>query len=168
MANDDIDLNDDLFDEDEDTQKDRYLTFRIGDEDYAIEIRFVTEIIGIQKITSVPDMPEFVKGVINLRGQVIPVLDVRSRFHLSEREYDERTCIVVVNVNEMQIGLIVDTVNEVREIPEDMVSPPPSISRGSRSRYIKGMGRIGEEVKIILDITKLLFEEELQALQAQA
>lgn len=165
MVTENPNLDDDLFDEeDEDTQKDRYLTFRISDEDYGIEIKYVTEIIGIQKITEVPDMPDFVKGVINLRGQVIPVMDVRTRFNIKPREYDDRTCVIVISIKENTIGLVVDTVNEVRDIPEENVSPPPKIAKGSSSRYIQGMGRVGEEVKILLNVEQLLFEEELEAL----
>ena len=84
---------------DEDTQKDKYLTFHLGNEDYGIEIRQVTEIVGIQKITVMPEMPAYIKGVINLRGKIIPVMDVRIRFHLEPRPYDERTCVIVVNIN---------------------------------------------------------------------
>ncbi|HKL27331.1 MAG TPA: chemotaxis protein CheW, partial [Desulfuromonadales bacterium] len=104
---------DEFYEGDEDTQKGKYLTFHLGKEDFGIEIRHVTEIIGIQKITEVPDMPDFVRGVINLRGQVIPVMDVRTRFRMQHRDYDERTCIVVVNVAEKTVGLVVDKVNEV-------------------------------------------------------
>ena len=144
----------------EDTLEGRFLTFRLANEDYGLEIRYVTEIIGIQKITDVPDMPGFVKGVINLRGKVIPVMDVRIRFGLSEREYDERTCIIVVNVEEKSVGLVVDKVNEVADIPKDQIEPPPSAGQGSCS-YIQGIGKIGEEVKILLDVKQLLYEETL-------
>jgi len=150
-------LEDDFLDEDdEDTQKDKFLTFRVGDEDYGIEIRRVTEIIGIQKITAVPDMPEFVKGVINLRGKVIPVLDMRRRFSLEDRDYDERTCIVVVDVAEAAVGLVVDTVNEVADIPEEQIEPAPEINKGGNNLMIQGLGKVGEEVKILLDVNKLL------------
>ncbi|MGL6193770.1 MAG: chemotaxis protein CheW, partial [Thermoguttaceae bacterium] len=108
--------------ENEDTLKNMYLTFRLGNEDYGIEIRYVTEIVGMQKITEVPDMPPFVKGVVNLRGQVIPVLDMRLRFNMESRNYDERTCIIVVNINGAQVGLVVDTVNEVRNIDDELIS----------------------------------------------
>lgn len=145
--------------ENEDTLKDMYLTFRLGNEDYGIEIRYVTEIVGMQKITEVPDMPSFVKGVVNLRGQVIPVLDMRIRFHMEPREYDERTCIVVVNINGAQVGLVVDTVNEVRNIDEEQVSQPPRDS----AQYIQGMGKVSEEVIILLEGQKLLFEHEVAA-----
>ncbi len=140
----------------EDTQKDKYLTFRLADEDYGIEICHVTEIIGIQKITAVPDMAHFIKGVINLRGKVIPVMDVRARFSLPTREYDERTCVIVVNVNEQDIGLVVDRVNEVVDIPAVQVEPPPTASQSQSSQYIRGIGKMGEEVKVLLDAEKLL------------
>jgi len=153
-----------LDEDDEDSQKDKYLTFRIANEDYGLEIAYVTEIVGIQGITEVPDMPDFVRGVINLRGQVIPVIDVRLRFRLKPRAYDDRTCVVVVNVNNNSIGLIVDTVNEVLDIPADQVSAPPKVHGGANGRYIQGMGKVGDTVKILLDVNKLLFEGELQQL----
>lgn len=151
-------------DEDDDAMKDRYLTFRVGDEVYGIEIAYVTEIVGMQKITEVPDMPDFVRGVINLRGQVIPVIDVRARFHMEDRPYDDRTCVVVIRLNETSIGLVVDTVNEVMDIPASQVSPPPKLGQGGGNRYIKGMGKVGDEVKILLDAGKLLFDNELESI----
>lgn len=167
----DLDFTDEDFyddDEDEDTQKDKYLTFHLGKEVYGIEIYHVIEIVGIQKITEVPDMPDFVKGVINLRGQVIPVMDVRARFRMKELEYNDRTCVIVVRVEDSTIGLVVDTVDEVADIPEANVSPPPKIGKGISSRYIKGMGKTGEEVKIILDANKLLFDDELAILSGES
>lgn len=155
-----IGLDDDFYDDEEDTQKDKYLTFHLANEDYGIEIRYVTEIIGIQKITEVPDMPDYVKGVINLRGKVIPVMDVRLRFNLPPRDYDERTCIIVVDINETSVGLVVDEVREVADIPEDQVEPPPKTSMKEGSRYIQGMGKIGNEVKIILNVGQLLYEKK--------
>jgi purine-binding chemotaxis protein CheW len=154
---------DDLFDydEDEDTLEGRILTFPIQDEEYGIEIRYVTDIVVIQKITEVPDMPSFVKGVINLRGRVIPVVDVRLRFGLPFREYDDHTCIIVINIDKIYVGLIVDTVSEVVRIPDENIDPPPALSKGKASRFIKGLGKIDDDVKIILDSQKLLFEEEL-------
>jgi purine-binding chemotaxis protein CheW len=161
-----IELEDEFYDEDEeDSQKDKYLTFHLANEDYAIEIRHVTEIIGIQKITEVPDMPVFVKGVINLRGKIIPVIDVRIRFKLEPREYDDRTCIIVVNIDEMSVGLVVDEVSEVANIPEDQVELPPKAATGQGGRYIQGMGKMDDEVKIILDVSKLLYEDEMSMLK---
>ena len=161
-------LDNDLYDDDEDTQKDKYLTFHLAGEDYGLEIAFVTEIIGIQRITEVPDMPDFVKGVINLRGKVIPVMDVRLRFQLPERDYDERTCIIVVDINATAVGLVVDQVNEVADIPEKDVEPPPRTTKGASSRYLKGMGKVGDEVRILLNVEKLLYDEEMELLSSAA
>jgi purine-binding chemotaxis protein CheW len=157
---------DDLMEDDEDTQKDMYLTFRLAQEEYGIEIRYVTEIIGIQKITEVPDTEEFVKGVINLRGKIIPVIDVRVRFHLEPKPYGDRTCIIVVDMNGSAIGLIVDEVCEVVNIPEANVSEAPRTSKGTNSRFIQGIGKIDDAVKIILNINRLLNDNELADMQA--
>ena len=151
-------------DDGSDAQKDKFLTFHIADEEFAIPIGHVIEIVGIQKITEVPDMPDFVKGVINLRGKVIPVMDVRLRFHLPAVEYNDRTCVVVVCVGDVTIGLVVDTVSEVVNIPESNISPPPRFSSATSGRYVSGMGKIGEAVKIIIDAEKLLRDDELAAL----
>ena len=145
--------------EEEDTQEDKYLTFLIGQEEYGIEIRYVTEIIGIQNITEVPDMPPFIKGVINLRGKVIPVMDVRLRFGVEARPYDDRTCIVVINIGDTLVGLIVDRVSEVLDIPKTDLEPPPRVRKGEESRFIQGMGKVGDKVKIILNAEKLLYEQ---------
>jgi purine-binding chemotaxis protein CheW len=158
------DLDDD--EEDEDTQKDKFLTFTVGKEDYGLEIYHVTEIIGIQKITEVPDMPDYVKGVINLRGKVIPIMDVRKRFKFEERAYDDRTCIIVVNINDTSLGLVVDTVKEVSDIPEKDIQPPPDIAEGNRQFFIRGLGKVDEEVKILLDAEKLLSKGELSTVSA--
>lgn len=152
--------------EDDDTQKDKYLTFRLDQEDYGLEIRHVKEIISIQKITDVPDLPDFVKGVINLRGQVIPTLDLRLRFKLPPKEYDERTCIIITHMNEIPVGVIVDTVNEVLDIPAERIAPPPTVQKGVAHRFIQGLGRVGDDVKIILNAEKLLHEDELEALES--
>ena len=162
---DSLDLDDeDIYDEDdEDSQKDKYLTFCIASEDYGIEIRHVTEIIGIQKITEIPDMPEYINGVINLRGKVIPVMDVRARFHIERREYDDRTCIVVVNVNEDSIGFVVDTVKEVVNIPANMVEPPPKSNKSGGGLFVNGLGKVGDEVKILLNVEQLIFDAELNS-----
>lgn len=143
----------------EDTQKNKYLTFHLAGEDYGVEIAYVTEIIGIQKITEVPDKPAYVKGVINLRGQVIPVMDVRLRFNLSARQYDERTCIIVVRVDTVSIGLVVDEVNEVVDIPETQVEKLTPAKHGG-NRFIEGMGKLESGVKILLDLRQLLYDTD--------
>ncbi|MEE9555596.1 MAG: chemotaxis protein CheW [candidate division Zixibacteria bacterium] len=149
----------------EDTQEGKFLTFSLGNEEYGIAIRNVTEIIGIQNVTDLPDMPDYIKGVINLRGKVIPVLDVRLRFELKEREYDERTCIIVVSINEMAVGLIVDSVSEVIDIPAADIEPSPKVRKGESSRYIEGLGKVNDEVKILLDIQNMLFDAELEKIK---
>lgn len=150
-----------LDEEDEDGQRDKYLTFAVGKEDYGIDISHITEIIGIQKITQVPDMPVYIKGVINLRGKVIPVMDVRLRFGMEEREYDDRTCIIVVDVRGAAIGLVVDTVKEVVDILPGQIELPPDVADRTSSHYIKGLGKVGEQVKILLDVERLVRQEDL-------
>lgn len=161
---DNLAMTEDLLAGEEDTQKGKFLTFHLAREDYGIEIRHVTEIIGIQKITEVPDMPEFVRGVINLRGKVIPVMDVRTRFCMPPRDYDERTCIVVVNIEDHSVGLVVDQVNEVADIPENQIEPPPQTCRAEGS-YIQGLGKIGAEVKILVNVHKLLSNQDLMYIE---
>lgn len=157
-------LDDEFDGEEEDSLKDRYLAFRVAEEEYGIEIQYVTEIVGIQRISAVPEMPEFIKGVINLRGQVIPVMDVRTRFHMPFRDYSERTCVIVVNIQENFVGLVVDAVKEVTTMPEESISEAPRIARSESARYIKGIGKIGEEVKILLDVSKLLTDSDREQL----
>ena len=158
----DFDLKQDGVEEEEDTQEGKYLTFQIGSEEYGFGIRFVTEIIGIQRITEVPDVPMYIKGVINLRGKVIPVVDVRLRFNMQERDYDERTCIIVVNVNNTAVGLIVDSVSEVINIAADDIEEPPQVNKGKGSQYIAGLGKVGQDVKILLDIQRLLYDDQIE------
>jgi len=153
-------------DEEDDTQKNRFLTFRVGKEDYGIDIAFITEIINAQKITAVPDMPGFVKGVINLRGNVIPVIDVRARFHIEKKEYDDRTCVIVSNIASRNVGFVVDHVNEVVDIPVERISSPPLADRGGASKFVRGMARVGDEVKILLDVEKLLQQREMDELES--
>ncbi|HBC93784.1 MAG TPA: chemotaxis protein CheW [Pelotomaculum sp.] len=150
--------DDSLEEDDEDTQEDKFLTFFLNREEFGIEIRYVMEIIGIQNITEVPDVPRYIKGVINLRGKVIPVMDVRLRFEMEERAYDDRTCIVVICIDEQSVGLIVDRVSEVLDIPKGDIEPPPKGKRGETSRFIQGMGKAGEHVIILLNANQLLFD----------
>ena len=152
-------MNDEKKQEEVSSQDGQYLTFNIAEQEYGIEIRHVTEIVGIQKITNLPDIPQFIKGVINLRGNVIPVLDVRLRFGMKERDYDERTCIMVININESSVGLIVDTVSEVLTIGKESIEAPPKLGN---NRFVRGFGKIENEVKILLDTQKLLFGDELK------
>ncbi|MDQ1266642.1 MAG: hypothetical protein QG635_1794 [Bacteroidota bacterium] len=153
--------------EDEDTLKDRYLTFLIADETYAIEIAYVTEIIGIQKIAKIPNIKNFIKGIISLRGIITPVIDVRCRFRINETDYNDRTCIIVVSINNINIGLIVDQVSEVVDIPTSMITAPPHTNKGTGSQFISGIGKVGDQIKIILNIYKLLYEDYQQDIETE-
>lgn len=143
----------------EDTQKGRYLTFNLDRESYGIEITHVTEIIGIQPITEIPELPDYIKGIVNLRGKIIPVMDVRLRFRKSSREYNDRTCVIVVDIGDISIGLIVDSVSEVIAIPDTEIVAPPQVGKGG-NKYVKGIGKVHGEVKLLLDCNKLLNEED--------
>lgn len=149
----------------EDTQKNKFLTFSLGEEYYGIDIMYVTEIVGIQPITEVPELPEFVKGIINLRGKIIPVMDARIKFKKDQKDYNDRTCIIVIDVQEFSIGIIVDAVSEVVNISEDNIVPPPNINT-TGSKYIKSVGKSDEHVTLILDCEKLLSNEEMSDLKS--
>lgn len=155
------DLSKDSVELDEDTQKGRFLTFILDKETYGIEIRYVTEIIGIQVITEIPELPDYLKGIINLRGKIIPVMDVRLRFRKEPAEYNDRTCIIVIDIKNISIGLIVDSVAEVITIPDQDIVDPPAMSKESGNRYIKSIGKAGNDVKLLLDCEKLLSEDDL-------
>jgi purine-binding chemotaxis protein CheW len=150
--------------EQEDTQKDKYLTFALGNEFYGIEIKYVTEIVGMQSITEVPELPEYIRGIINLRGKIIPVMDVRLRFKKAPKEYNDRTCIIVVDIGNISIGLIIDSVSEVMSIPEGDIVLPPEINKSFNNKYIKNIGKVGKDVKLILDCDRLLNDEETENL----
>ena len=155
-----------VIDQEEDTQKGKYLTFTLGSEAYGLDIKYVTEIIGVQEITEVPQLPEYIKGIINLRGKIIPVMDVRIRFRKLFREYNDRTCIVVVETNDISVGLIVDAVSEVISIQDQDIVPPPNLNKELGNKYIKGIGKVKNEVKLLLDCDKLLSSDEIQNLES--
>lgn len=138
----------------------KYLTFSLGDEEYGIGILKVKEIIGMMRITPVPQAPEFIKGVINLRGKVIPVIDLRLRFNMEETGYTERTCIVVVEIEspeaKLHIGVVVDSVSEVLNIKATDIEDPPSFGTNLSAECILGMAKTSTGVKILLDIAKVL------------
>jgi purine-binding chemotaxis protein CheW len=139
----------------------KYLTFVLGNEEYGLEILKVREIIGVMEITSVPQTPHFVRGVINLRGKVIPVIDLRLKFGMEEKETTQETCNIVVEVGGVQMGIIVDTVSEVLDIEENQVEDPPKFGTTVDTDFILGMGKVENKVKILLDIEKVLTGQEL-------
>ncbi|MEL4106704.1 chemotaxis protein CheW [Oscillospiraceae bacterium WX1] len=143
----------------EDAQKGRFLDFLVGTEAYGIEIKYVTEIIGIQSITELPEMPDYVKGIINLRGRIIPLIDIRLRFALEPKPYDDRTCVIVVDIGGFSYGLIVDSVAEVLTIPDEEISPLPGLNTISGNRFVKNIGKTPSGIVLILDCEKLLSDD---------
>jgi purine-binding chemotaxis protein CheW len=151
----------------EDVQKNKYLLCRLGNELYGIDIRYVTDIIELQEITEVPDVPEYVQGVINLRGNVIPVIDLRLRFGMESREYDDRTVITVVKIEDYSVGFIVDTATEVEDIPEKNIDPAPRFQEhGDKNEYIAGLGKSDDRVIILLDIERLVVRKEMASIHS--
>ncbi len=146
--------------ESEDTQHGRFLTFSLGEEVFGIEIRHVTEIVGMQPITVLPEVPAYIRGIINLRGRIISVIDVRVRFGMKEAAYTDRTCIIVVDIGDVAAGLIVDNVAEVISIEDGNIVPPVE-SGGIHNAYLMGIGKVGDEVKLLLNCEKLFLENEL-------
>lgn len=140
----------------------KYLSFVLGDEEYGLKILKVREIIGLMEITSVPQTPEFIKGVINLRGKVIPVIELRLKFGMEPAEYTEETCIIVVDIGQSMMGILVDTVSEVLDITADQIEPPPVFGSKINTEFILGMGKIKDKVKILLEIDKVLSSQELE------
>ncbi len=134
-------LEEEPFELAEDAQKDKYLLFALGNEEYGIAIRYVTEIIGLQTITAIPELPAYVKGIVNLRGKIIPVIDMRLRFKKEARQYTNRTCTIVIRVKAVAVGLIVDAVAEVLPIAAENIVPPPLLGDGYRHRSFKASPR---------------------------
>lgn len=145
-----------VLESDEDYMKGRFLTFQIDSDMYGIDLRNVIEIFGIQPVTAMPEMPDYIKGIINLRGKIIPVMDIRLRFKKAATDYTDRTCVIVISFSSMSIGLIVDCVSEVVAISyEDIVEKPEIKSKGSCG-YIRSIGKIGDKVILLIDCEKLL------------
>lgn len=153
-----------------DTQKGKYVTFKSGDEYFGLKIQYVNEIIVFQEITKIPESENYIKGLINLRGKIIPVIDVRLRFKQEPFEYTDRTCIIVVNVKNIVVGLIVEQIAEVVEIQEENIIPSPSVGKADKSqnKYVYAIGKVGDQVKLLLDPDRLLNDEEITALDPTA
>jgi purine-binding chemotaxis protein CheW len=140
------------------------VTFSIGDEEFGVDILKVQEIIRTMEITRVPKAPAFVEGVINLRGNVIPIVDLRKRFGLETRKHDKHTRIIVIEISGMVVGFVVDSVSEVLRIPASTVEPPPPVVAGLESEYISGVGKLEDRLLILLDLDRLLSSEETMVL----
>lgn len=143
----------------------QYVTFLIGSEVYGVEVLRVQEIIGMTRVTQVPNSMHFMKGVINLRGTVVPVVDMRLRFVMDEKDYDNFTVILIVEVKGTMIGMIVDSVSDVVNIPVKDIQDTPHFSVNIRTDYIKGIGRIEEDLVIVLDVDKILSHEEIEKIE---
>ncbi len=150
-----------------DTQKGKYVTFKSGNEYFGLKIEYVSEIIGFQEITEIPESEDYIKGLINLRGKIIPVIDVRIRFKQEPFEYTDRTCIIVIEFNNLVVGLIVEKIAEVVEIQEENILPSPSIGRADKSqnKYVYAIGKVGDDVKLLLDPDRLLNDEDKTVLE---
>ena len=153
------------------TLEGKYVTFKSGNECYAIKIQYVNEIIVYQEITAIPESEDYIKGLINLRGKIIPVIDVRVRFKQEAVEYNDRTCIIIIDVNGTVVGLIVEKIAEVVEIATENIIPSPSFGKADKShnKYVYAIGKVGEDVKLLLDPDKLLNEADIAIInQAEA
>jgi purine-binding chemotaxis protein CheW len=151
----------------------KYLTFELGGEVYALEILKVQEIIGMMTVTHIPRMPAFIRGVINLRGKVIPVIDLRLKFEMQSAADTDRTCIIVVQVAraagmEVTMGILVDEVSKVLNVKEDQIEPPPSFGTDVDTDFIMGMGKVGQKVLTMLDIDKVLAGEDAALIEEAA
>lgn len=142
----------------------KYLTFKLGPGHYGLEILKVREIIGLIGITAIPLAPDHVKGVINLRGMVIPVVDLRLKFSMEEIEATAETCIIVANVGDWEIGVLVDQVSEVQYFDAANIQEPPTLGAGIDTDFILGIGKVGDHVTLLLDIDRVLIASEIESL----
>ncbi|HDY68154.1 MAG: chemotaxis protein CheW [Candidatus Scalindua sediminis] len=140
----------------------KFLTFVLGNEEYGIEILKVREIIGIMEITPVPQTPDYMKGVINLRGKVIPIIDLRLKYSMPEVEHTKETCIIVAEVGTAQVGIIVDSVSEVTDIKGEDIEQAPNFGQEIDTNFIMGLGKTKKKIIILLDIEGVLTTEELK------
>ena len=141
--------------------KGKFLTFWTDQQLFGVPIADVVQIVGMQNVTEIPEFPSFAKGIINLRGSIIPVIDVRLRFGKPEKEYDERTCIIVTNIDDALMGFVVDSVDSVTDIDDERISPPPKLSGGQERDYLTGIAKLENTVVLLISTTKLLGSDEL-------
>ncbi|MDK2836469.1 MAG: purine-binding chemotaxis protein CheW [Thermosediminibacterales bacterium] len=143
----------------------QYVVFKLGEESYGVDILQVKTIERLMPITRVPKAPKFVEGVINLRGEVVPVIDLRKRFDLEQKDASDNTRIIIINVDGITVGMIVDSASEVIQIPVDEIEPPPAIVGSIDSDYISGVGKVGERLLILLNLKKVLKSKEIEQLE---
>ena len=152
----------------EDIRHGKYMTFQVGMDFFGIELKYVNEIIQMQPVTPIPEVEHFIKGLINLRGKIIPVIDVADRFGKESFVYNDRTCVIVIEVKGIEVGLIIENIAEVVSIDAENILPPPTVGHGSaQSKFIHGIGKIGDDVKLLLDPVKLLSDDALDFIDKQ-
>jgi len=154
-----LDLKEELLEEN-DSEMSKYLTFLVDEKEYGIKTSYVNELVGVQEITVLPDLPQYLKGIINLRGTIIPVMDIRLKFEYEEAPYQEKTCIVVVNFDDMLMGIVVDEVQEVIEISESQIIELPASKNNQKNRYVQGIVELSNKVVLILNCSDLLLSKE--------
>lgn len=145
------------------SKQDQYsqvVTFRLASEDYAVDIMQVQEINKMYEFTRVPNAPVFVKGVINLRGRIVPIISLRNKFNMEEKEFDKKTRIIVVNMSSIVVGLIVDSVEEVLQIPAKAIENAPTVATNINANYIRGVGKVDDRLIILLDLDQLMTADE--------
>ncbi len=145
-----------------------FLVFSLGEEEYAIDILKVQEIRGYENVTRIANAPSFIKGVTNLRGVIVPIVDLRIRFRLSEARYDSQTVVIVVNIGERVVGIVVDGVSDVLTLQEEQVKPPPEFGLGLPLDYLYGLGNLDDRMLVLVDIEKLLSSEDLALVEKSA
>lgn len=150
------------------TDCDQFLTFTLQDEEYGIDILRVQEIKGFSKIRPIPNAPDYIKGVMNLRGTVVPVIDLRARFGMAEAEYNQFTVIIVVSVGSKVVGLVVDAVSDVLSITKDQIEETPEVAGDLDTTFFHGMGKVGEKLVLLLNIDRLIGYERLEGIEQAA
>jgi len=158
-------MYDELLESGMDTLQNRYLIFELSNEMFGINLRFVIEIVAMQPINPIPETPDYIRGVMNLRGKIIPVIDMRLKFRKPSIAYTDRTCIIVIETQQFCVGLIVDRVVEVLTFDDDQIAPPPGMFTEASHAYLNGIGKMEDSVALLLDCEKLFSESELEEVQ---
>lgn len=140
---------------------DEYLTFSLGEEEYAVDILKVQEIRGYENVTRLPDSPTFIKGVINLRGVIVPIVDLRLKFELGEATYNELTVMIILNLGARVVGIVVDSVSDVVRLPTEQVKPAPDLGGAVDTRYLKGVATVAERMLLLLDIERMMLSRDM-------
>lgn len=155
--------------EEEDIRQGKYMTFDIGTDTFGVELKYVNEIIQMQPVTPIPEVEPYIKGLINLRGKIIPVIDVACRFEQEAEIYNDRTCVIVIEVRGVEVGLIINNIAQVVSIEEDNILPPPVTPHGmaAQNKFIRGIGKTEDGVKLLLDPVKLLSDDALDFIDKQ-